>query len=631
MSRTQNTACLRSKALLCSAVLLVSACAQLKRGSDIRGLGFDAGSDAESGGAGGTSGGGSGGAGTGDTGGGGTGGGGTGGGGTGGAANGGTGGAAGMDGSAFRVLRSEPEDGAVLMDPDARIRVECSEAIDKSSVTDATFSVTQDGNRVSGELSVDGSTIQFKPAERLVLSKDYMVRVSARVYSETVKQLKEKVFEFSVRDGHWTYKPITSRENEDQIIENPRIAASPSGRVAVAWHVAVQQFRLGYSRASRRNLDGSWTDLGFAGNTPNGDDPAPGRSAGVVIFDDGMTVIGHQPDPTNEPGQAELTCVDANGSHAPLRVSPKARTTFVVEMIGVREQFVSVLERTHQDTNVDQYFVVETGCSASLGTISEWDLQAQPANARIASATLADGVGAWTSQEARDAGTRSSVGVSRRGASNALSSPSTSADSAALADDVLLWRQDESPGASTIWASLRDLDWGSGQRLSSASSNARAPAVATVSTTINQRSLQSALGLWLDGDESKVRLWGTYLDDIHKPNASWPAAVPVSDTFLHLPSPNQVGEQIAISTAVVALSSSGNGMALWSQPTDDAIGYDVYAVPFLAHEGWQITERRVISTGTHEASPFVSLAMDSKGRAYATWVEKDSLMVGLYD
>ena len=90
------------------------------------------------------------------------------------------------DNDRFRVLRSDPEDGATLMDPDASIRVECSEPIDPGSVTDATFSVTQDGNRVTGELLVNGSAIQFKPAERLVLSNKYMVRANARVFTKTV-------------------------------------------------------------------------------------------------------------------------------------------------------------------------------------------------------------------------------------------------------------------------------------------------------------------------------------------------------------------------------------------------------------------------------------------------------------
>jgi Bacterial Ig-like domain len=531
----------------------------------------------------------------------------------------GTGGKAGSGGAGggpsapveFKVLRSEPADGATLDDPDAAIVVYFSQQLDAGSVTAQTFKTM-----VTGKLSVAGDKLSFKPDARLTLAGSYTFDLTASIFSKSQLPLPQTSLHFQVRSGKWSRDRV-STEPSNIGYDEPQVAVSHSGIVAVTWSAEYIGSRHSGSDTQRRNADGSWSSL---------DDMSSGRSAGALAFDSGIVVFGSQPDDPG--GHWGLTCVDSQGTKKAVpTLGEQGPTVSIGGLAFAENEELYVLQSSDASSGAAR--VVKTGCADS-SSASAWQVPVAAGFSGRDFKFTRPGVAVWTqTSSGTTQGTPASTsvwGVSNGGAPDCagdvgcpvlLSAQGATADSPALVsvqfDEAVLWRQDDS-GMSAIWSRLHDLTtgWAAATRLSDLTGAVRSP-------TVSSSRSGHTLAIWMQNQTAGLQVVGASLD-----TNTWSAPAALSTTFT----------TSDMSIPAVAVDQLGNGMAVWAQPSAaDATGYNIYdihAVRFVAGKGWQTADDSVLSL-SHAAAAHVALAMSEDGRAFASWVESNAVWVGHYD
>jgi hypothetical protein len=146
------------------------------------------------------------------------------------------------------------------------LRVSLSQRIDPKSVTKDSFVVTRDlGDArpnyvVEGDAAsptVDGTGISFTPKEGWRHSMRYKATLRTAITDVRGAHLKEASFAFDMRTASWSACSNIARTDPGESFSTPRIAVSPSGKVAVTWTV-----HLGNNVSTRTiylNHDGIWS------------------------------------------------------------------------------------------------------------------------------------------------------------------------------------------------------------------------------------------------------------------------------------------------------------------------------------------------------------------------------------
>lgn len=189
-----------------------------------------------------------------------------------------------------RVVSISPSDAATDAEPDARITVVFSEAMDPTS-TEAAFGVYQGETPVPGTVQVEGDTVTFTPEARLSLSRQYSVQVSDEAMSAARGQLQPG-FEstFVVRDGLWEMgRQLAFRFGASA--SGLQVALTPSGDGIAVWMVS--------DSADPADPDSMLLWMPFAAGASSGE-------VGVVPVSATRSVeLG-----IDEEGRATLVCVD---------------------------------------------------------------------------------------------------------------------------------------------------------------------------------------------------------------------------------------------------------------------------------------------------------------------------------
>jgi len=109
------------------------------------------------------------------------------------------------EGQAPSVSGTNPEDGALAVDPATEIEVLFSEPIDPFSVDASSVALELEGETVAGTLSVEGARVRFAPERELCLAARYTLCVTTAVLDLEGWPLEREVRAgFSVKDGAWS-------------------------------------------------------------------------------------------------------------------------------------------------------------------------------------------------------------------------------------------------------------------------------------------------------------------------------------------------------------------------------------------------------------------------------------------
>jgi Bacterial Ig-like domain len=102
------------------------------------------------------------------------------------------------------VVSVTPSDGETAAEPTDSIRIEFSEQLDPSTVTNETVRIMDGDVSIPGSVSLSGVTVEFTPDARLDLLGSYEVIVGTEVTDSQGTALSEQfTATFSVRDGSW--------------------------------------------------------------------------------------------------------------------------------------------------------------------------------------------------------------------------------------------------------------------------------------------------------------------------------------------------------------------------------------------------------------------------------------------
>ncbi|MEQ8768496.1 MAG: Ig-like domain-containing protein [Planctomycetota bacterium] len=148
-------------------------------------------------------------------------------------------------GESFRIVKLTPPDGAASVSPDVTVRVEFSVEVEPGSVTADTLELLENGQPVSGSVSVDGERIELIPASALGSEEDYSVRLAGTIRDLSGRELgDDRTWSFRTRE---TVPPTVVRISpEDESIDIERevvVEAEFSEDLATA-SIRAETFRL---------------------------------------------------------------------------------------------------------------------------------------------------------------------------------------------------------------------------------------------------------------------------------------------------------------------------------------------------------------------------------------------------
>ena len=154
-----------------------------------------------------------------------------------------------------------------------------------------------------------------------------------------------------------------------------------------------------------------------------------------------------------------------------------------------------------------------------------------------------------------------------------------------------------------IWANRYngvDGSWGNATRIETEAQRAHSPKIATDSNG-------NALAIWVQSHGSEFSIWSNRFS---VDNDSWGEAVLIeliaNDAYL----------------PEIAVDSSGNALAVWSQQNDAGAAYNIWANRYSANtNSWGSAEMIEESTGD---AKFPKVAVDDNGNAVAVWHERES-------
>ncbi len=133
------------------------------------------------------------------------------------------------------VLDVDPADEEEEAEPTTDVSVLFSEGLAPESVTPDSFSLTEAGAPVDGDVSYEGVIGTFSPARRLSLLASYDVTVTEDVTDVDGNALKEPfTSRFTVRDGVWGDQDHAFTDYEN-FAGSQDIAADREGNVLVVW------------------------------------------------------------------------------------------------------------------------------------------------------------------------------------------------------------------------------------------------------------------------------------------------------------------------------------------------------------------------------------------------------------
>ena len=130
------------------------------------------------------------------------------------------------------VLKITPADKAAGKEPDSKIVIEFSEALDPDTVTSATIAITDGVGPVPGKLVYADDKVTFTPAAPLGLAQSYTVKVTTGVTDDAgAPLLAEATSTFSTRDGVWQSIDVV----QDVIRDMSAADITASGEVLLSW------------------------------------------------------------------------------------------------------------------------------------------------------------------------------------------------------------------------------------------------------------------------------------------------------------------------------------------------------------------------------------------------------------
>jgi hypothetical protein len=522
--------------------------------------------------------------------------------------------------TSFRVLRSEPADGAAQVEPAQPITVFFSEPVLESTTTSRTFAATDDEDNqpisrpIAGTYKADAqrSAVTFAPRDPLRLSTSYTVELTSSIFSETQKSLRPASFHFKVRAGVWHLEPPLLTENLEDAYQDPHIAISAAGQLAISWTashhpVADRSYTV---RAIRRLSNGTWSEAGPIHTSARA---TQGSIIGsdILALDSGTIVFGAPASGPNLPWT--LNCVDLDNTVRPVSVRG-------IESM-IRENILDLATSGFESVYVVQgppYVGISTDCDANVMP-SVWTVPI-PSDANVldvvswdaghavwvqSSSGTEDGSSLWAvmSKDACSA-------MNLSGCATQISTPAAEqVQSVSRSGSALVWRETQQ-GVGVVLASVSPYgeQWPTPTQLSSSMSDARSPVVSEFNG--------HPIAVWVQADANGDRMMSSIFDA-----GTWSPASPASSLV--------TGADKAMAPSL-AMNARGRGMVMWSQSTADGMGHDLHAVPYVFGVGWLLDNETII-TANHTVASQPSLVMDDVGCAHAAWIEANGLWIAHYE
>lgn len=513
------------------------------------------------------------------------------------------------DVTAPTVLSVSPADGATGVATDALVSATFSDTLLNSSVTDASFTLTN-GSPVTGDVSLASGdeTARFAAQPTLPLLSSITATLSTAITDEAGNALAAPyTWSFTTADGNWCSETLLETDDAGQAYA-PRVAANAAGHAVAAW---VQSDGTHYLMTVNRYVPGAgWqgaetiqTDL-----TRNSD------QARVVIDADGnITAVWIQENAGRYSlwsrryetgsgwGSAELLETDDTGDAN----EPEIAIDGDGNVIAVWHQYDSV--RHNVWTN--RFEAGAWGVAALLESDNN-----DAVYPHVAMTAGGDAIAVWVQSDGArsnaagryyDAGTDTwQAAASLENGSGDVQSPRVAIDTDGNA--IAVWYQ--SDGSVLDVMSNRYVPgsgWGTAAAISTLNQNGYDPQIAMTPDG-------DALAVWYQYDGTRYNVWANRYAN----GTGWGS-----------PELLETEETVSSDTASVVVDDNGNGVAVWVE-NDGSGTLNLMANRYVAGTGWSAAE--VIESSTETLDSGAALAVDGGGRITAVWTQSNGAEVSLY-
>lgn len=517
-------------------------------------------------------------------------------GGSGGASGQGGGGASGQgSGSTFHVRSSVPaSDSPLLEDLGAALKITFSNPVDPSSLTDESFSLTRDTQRVAGKLNVASTELRFEPDLPWTLAAAYELRLTAAVKDNAGRALEPLSFAWKTREGRWQRE---MRANGT----NVHIAVSGDGHAFLAW-----------AQVSSMTYNDIWSSQ-FT--PPSGwSSPLLVRAADSV----GPFLSAVFTNRRHRAGVAFNT-ISANVSVVPFTTGPSWGTSVYLGGPSSQDQFL-LNESDEVITAIDKPTGL-TGHRFTLGAINSAGMSLDSSDGGMGRdhdpsvALLGSSPGdtrvIWEYDTTGSGGPREIYTASFEGYSGTrISAAGVNAANSLLIGDprqqslIALWQQAD-PSWVNIWAVrvVKGADWSAPTKISDDMTSSTDPALAIDPTG-------RALAVW--------RQSSGISSAVFTPGSGWSAPKRITaEGVMNADKPR------------VVMDAAGNGLAAWTQDGPDMSLNEVWVARYLRGQGWVAAQR--ISDAEAGAEDRIGLGCDDYGRALVVWIQANQVWSSRFD
>jgi hypothetical protein len=498
------------------------------------------------------------------------------------------------------VSSTIPTDDVSDVDINTEIEATFSEELDISTLTPGTFIVKAAGGNVQGDLTLNGSTVIFKPHLKLFLSTSYTVTLTDGIRDFAGHPLIQHEWRFATRERAWRTPLLI--ETDDTPASSLRLAADAVGNALAIW---VQ----GDDIWSNRHVIGSgWNPnntLRIEANTLPARDPqvamdANGNGMAIWTQDDGIWTNTFAIGSEWNPGSAERIDADTGIASRP-SVAMGSNTNAV----AVWEQPGDHLQGSPDDRDGvwANHSLISSGWSQNPTDLRCAGCLVSAASPHVAGDGLGNAMAVWVQNGHlwanryvfRSAWSRvNSIQIESN--NGPVSNPFATMDS--FGNAMVVWIQN-----GHLWANRYEagsLQWGTAFQVEDNVGNASMPDAA------------------MDDFGTAVFVWSQNGDIWANRYLTGSGLSPLNASRIEANEAAAVGPKVTI-------DGSGNAMAVWAQDKG------VWANRYVIGRGWQ--SEVLISpeiTETTDAPSYPHVITDISGNAVAVWIQPDDMSASIW-
>lgn len=509
------------------------------------------------------------------------------------------------------VVITSPANNSTNVNKDAVVTATFNESLLNTSVSNSSFTLSNNAGAVSGNASYDNitKTATFTPSDDLLLLTEYTAELSTAIADEAGNFLASNYqWTFIAADGAWDSSERISA-NTVGSGDTPQIAVNSNGEGMVVWS---QNDGAGFNIWADRYTSGSWAtpQLLETNNAGNAEFPmvamdSNGNAMAVWQQFDGsrLNIIANYYTAGVGWGTAAAIETDNSGDAERPEIDVDSNGNFIAAWSQHDGSVYNVWANRYvngvgwgtaeliESTNTGDAIVPRIAIDSNGDAVAAWYQTTDGVLYSIYSNRYESGVGWGTAEliENSNTGTAVEPKVAIDGNNNAF----------------VVWYQSDGTRFN-IWTNRFSAgSWGTPQLLETDDTgHAQMPQIAADSNG-------NALAVWKQTDGTRDNVWANY----YTAGAGWGSAQLIetdnTDTVLH---------------TRVAMDENGNGIATWYM--HDGSEYRIWSNRFTEDSGW---ETAALADSSHIGdSGKTELAFDSNGRALATWIQLDGVYYSIY-